>query len=373
MKVYHINTNTIGFTPLMSYIVKYISGYFKSSIIESYIKGSNKFSYIVNRRYIKKYKDSYSFNRQTIFNKIYKYLYVTSYILKLSFNRKKLIIYSVDFQVVSIALIIKKIFRKRNLKIIYHQFELLDTTSFGEVNLLFYKKLKQNAKYLDLVIVPEKNRLKILLEQLILPKEKSFYFPNINNISTVSKSKYKALEQLPKNAKIIGHIGSIGTDHYIYSFLEAAKQIKNPNIYFIFVGKQNSEVKKLANKNNLKNIIFIDEIPHSELKNIYSFLDLGFILYKGIDDNFEYCAPNKLYEYWAYGVPVIAHKLKGLQSEFNNSDAGSLTNLNNTDNIIHYINKYLEKDRREVIIKYYKKNYNLDYFLKKLHQTIEKL
>ncbi len=38
----------------------------------------------------------------------------------------------------------------------------------------------------------------------------------------------------------------------------------------------------------------------------------GFILYKGVDKNFEFCAPNKLYEYWAYGIPVFAHHLKGL-------------------------------------------------------------
>ena len=366
MKLYFLNINSIGITPLMSYIVKYLSENYTSSIVESYIGSSNNFHYIKNKKYIKKYKDSYSFNKQTLFNKMYKYVYILFFLLKLSFKKKLTKIYSVDFQVISFALILKRIFNKRNWKIVYHQFELIDIKSLGKENLFFFNKMKKNARYIDLIIVPEKNRLDILLKQLKISKEKSFYFPNINAIDTFSEEKHKILKQLPKNAKIVGHIGSIGTDHYIYSFIEAAKKIEKSNIFFLFVGKQNNDVKQLANNISLKNIIFIDEVPHSDLKNIYSFLDLGFILYKGIDDNFEYCAPNKLYEYWAYGVPVIAHKLKGLKHEFKYSPAGKLINLDNVDEIVENIQEYINWDNRVDICNFYQTNYNLQFFLNNL-------
>jgi glycosyltransferase involved in cell wall biosynthesis len=189
----------------------------------------------------------------------------------------------------------------------------------------------------------------------------------------LSANKHEVINSIPKDNKIVGHIGSIGFDHYINNFIIATEILKSDKIKFIFVGKQNAEIKKLANKINTQNIIFIDEVPHSELKDIYSFLDLGFILYKGVDENFEYCAPNKLYEYWAYGVPVIAHKLKGLQSEFNNEDTGALINLENSKEIAFYIKQYLEDNHREMIKKYYQLNYNMNDFLSRLLKKIKEL
>lgn len=373
MKLFYININTIGVTPLMAYIVDFLSSHFNSAIIERYIAKSYQFHSVKNKRYIKKHKDTYSFNRQNIIDKIYKYLYVLFVLLKLSFKRKSYIIYSVDFQVIALSLMLKKIFRKKKCKIIYHQFELIETKSLGKENLYFYKKLKIHSNLIDLIILPEKNRLNILLKELNFPKDKSFYFPNINAINKLSANKHEVINSIPKDTKIVGHIGSIGFDHYINNFIKATEILKNDKIKFIFVGKQNAEIKKLANKLEAQNIIFIDEVPHSELKDIYSFLDLGFILYKGVDENFEYCAPNKLYEYWAYGVPVIAHKLKGLQSEFNNEDAGVLINLENFKEIALYIKQYLKDNQREEIKKYYQLNYNMNDFLSRLLKRFKEL
>jgi len=373
MRLFFININSIGVTPLMAYIVKKMSDYFDTTIIESHIKNTNDFPFVKKKQYIKKYINSYRFNKQTVFDKVYKYLFIFFYFIRLSFKRKKTFIYSVDFQVISISLIFKKYLNKKNWNIVYHQFELIDTKSLGKENLFFYNKMKAYSNGIDLVIVPEQNRLDILLKQLKLPKEKSFYFPNINSINSVSTVKHNVLKGLSPDAKIVGHIGSIGFDHYINNFIEAAKMLDNKNIFFLFVGKQNTEVKVLADNLKLNNVIFVDEVPHSELKNIYSFLDLGFILYKGVDDNFEYCAPNKLYEYWAYGVPVIAHKLKGLEREFNNKKAGELINMEHPEEIKNTIEEYLKENKRDEIFRFYKGNYNLEIFLKELHQTLTAL
>ncbi len=373
MNLYYLNINSFGVTPLMEYIVKYLAIHFKTFIIESHIEGTNNFSYIKNKKYIKKYKNSYTFNNQTVFNKIYKYVFVLNFLLKHSFIQKKIIIYSSDFQVVALCLLFKKFFKKKNWKIVYHQFELIDKRLLGKENMFFYNKMKKHSKGINLVIVPERNRLNILLKQLGLPKEKFYYFPNINAIDSLSKKKHVVFEQLPAEARVVGHIGSIGTDHYIYSFIEAAKMLKDTNIFFLFVGKQNKKIKEIANNLNLKNILFVDEVPHKELKNIYSFLDLGFILYKGVDDNFEYCAPNKLYEYWAYGVPVIAHRLKGLESEFNDDVAGCLINLENPEEIAKSIKIYLEQDNKQKTSDYYKNKYNIEHFLKTLSKIIGNL
>jgi glycosyltransferase involved in cell wall biosynthesis len=105
---------------------------------------------------------------------------------------------------------------------------------------------------------------------------------------------------------------------------------KYNNIHFLMIGRFSSEgIRILKNVNN-KNFHIVGELSHKELSDYYSFIDIGFILYKGLDLNLEYCAPNKLYEYWSHGVYVIAHPLKGLAEVIKDNKMGILVNLENT-------------------------------------------
>ena len=52
-----------------------------------------------------------------------------------------------------------------------------------------------------------------------------------------------------------------------------------------------------------------------------------------MDYNYDFCAPNKLYEYWSYGIPVFAHKLNGLTKLFEKEEYGLLFDF--YDNNVH--------------------------------------
>jgi hypothetical protein len=52
-----------------------------------------------------------------------------------------------------------------------------------------------------------------------------------------------------------------------------------------------------------------------------------------VDVNFEFCAPNQLYEYWSYGIPVVAHQLPGLIPVFDDSLKGKLFDFNTSETI----------------------------------------
>ena len=64
-------------------------------------------------------------------------------------------------------------------------------------------------------------------------------------------------------------------------------------------------LKDLFEKNSLINIHFLGNL---DLKSLYSILkvsDLGIISYSNINLNNRFCAPNKLYEYAMFNLPMI--------------------------------------------------------------------
>jgi glycosyltransferase involved in cell wall biosynthesis len=142
------------------------------------------------------------------------------------------------------------------------------------------------------------------------------------------------------------------------------------NYKLIFIGKQSDELKNYIQNNSFEHIYFFDEVPHSELSSIYGYIDYGLILYKPIDLNFDNCAPNKLYEYWAHGVPVLAHNLKGLEGLIK-EPMGTLVNLYNFNTNIFFNIKKLTDEQRNLIKKEFIQNFEVNKFQKELEQKLQ--
>ena len=136
--------------------------------------------------------------------------------------------------------------------------------------------------------------------------------------------------------------------------------LRNKEIIFLFIGRKNDSIKKIEKEKQFTNLHFIDAVPHEELNQIYPFIDLGVILYKGNGLNYEFCAPNKLYELWSNGIPVIGHQLKGLTPLFNTNTKGILTNFDDIRQISKAIVKCKEKDKnKDVLIQIFKEELSI--------------
>lgn len=59
--------------------------------------------------------------------------------------------------------------------------------------------------------------------------------------------------------------------------------------------------------------IFLDAVPYEALPAWVGGADLGAVLYEDKGLNQHYCSPNKLYEFIAYGVPILASDLPELR------------------------------------------------------------
>ena len=303
---------------------------------------------------IKEYKSSQNFNNQNIFNKILKYFTVFKYIIiqsiKSKIKRTERNIYTIDL----FTLYISIIFKQKKDKIIYHQFETIEPNHLNKIDKIIYKLLQKKIQKIDLIIIPEINRS--VYFQKIFPYcdvSQIMVIPNTNNniIPKYAKNKNKKFR--------ITHVGSVGIDYHIKPLLDAFCSLPYKKFELLFVGILNKEVKKIINNYELPNVKIIDQVKHYELDEIYKNTDVGIILYKDVGLNYKFCAPNKLYEYWSFGIPVIGDNLPGLTSLIFESEMCKLVDMKNSHEISSAI-EFLTSMPNNNIINFFKSKYSFD-------------
>lgn len=356
MRFFFFSISSLSFFPVFKYILDVFLNLKQLNnnsyhLVESHLKGFPDYGNVVNTHYYYKFNSINHFNSMSFVIKIKRYVWTLFYLIK-AFFFKNTIVYTCDYQVLFIIFKLKKIVNHLNFILIYHQYELID---FDKKKIV-YQNFKKHASIIDLAIFPEINRLNYFVNEINFNPSKTLLFPNTCITNNENVTKHKILSNFNQDDIIIAHIGNIGFNHFFTEIIDAFLKFNLPDNYkLIFIGKQSLELQKYIQHNTFKNIYFFQEVPHNELSSIYNYIDCGLILYKPIDLNFDYCAPNKLYEYWAHGVPVISHNLKGLEGLIKD-EFGYTTDFNYiTKELFLQINKLSDKKREFIKQKFIEK------------------
>lgn len=384
-KINFVSINTIGITPILNWWIKYLGERksFTLAVYEKHIKGTYRFNDIAEETFFDVFENRTLFNSQSIGSQLKGYWGLVKLYAKTF--RKSEIHYSIDHQVLAILLILKKLnpFRSK-FKLVYHQLELVDIHNLGRLSKMMYNVLIRNADEVSFYVFPEINRWKIFNKDVgrDIDTSKFYLLPNTCHIKKQEKeesdsSQLTFLNDLPQDAFLVGHVGNFGFNHFAEEIFEAINLLADrKDIYFLFLGYKGNDLSAYVEehvKNN--NVLIVDEIQHQYLDHVYQRIDLGMVLYKAIDNNFAYCAPNKLYEYWANGVPVIGSTLPGLEGVFDNDVLGELSDFASPENIKELIIKRLESPNKDKddLLNHFAKQLSLDNHLSKLELAIQKL
>ena len=375
MRIHFISIVTLTNIPSFRFVADFFIKKYKTKILITERRIKNENNYFVNDKIIFDYideKDSLQeILNQSLYGKLKKYLFLV-FRLKIDMkNRKRTFLITPDYQVLFLIFTLKKLLTDK-IKIIYLQYELVEPQGF--LNNYMYKQVLKNANLINLAIFPEVNRALYFTQGCILKPKNRFILPNsCYPIKQTNIQKHYILKSIPQDALIIGHIGNVGEDnHFFHEFITAANKLSSKNIYFIFIGNNSNKLEKKIKSLTNKKILFFNKIPHQELKNIYPFFNLGLILYKGTSPNYEFAAPNKLYEYWAFGIPVIAHKLQGLTNIFSIPEQGKLINMNKTNEIQEAILNFKKIDKN-VLLSYFNNILSISNYLKELYEILDNI
>lgn len=144
-----------------------------------------------------------------------------------------------------------------------------------------------------------------------MPPEKFTWIPNGFNAADMAEPEPldpAAAEAIPKDRFVVGYAGSHAPANALDTLLDAAALVRNnPRIVFVLAGFGNQKLRLQARvrDENLTNVRFIDPVPKRQVATLLRRFDL---CYNGMLDEPLYrfgVAPNKLFDYFGAGRPVL--------------------------------------------------------------------
>ena len=246
----------------------------------------------------------------------------------------------------------------KKYKYISSSLELLER---NEIKAVLAKSLAKNAL---ITTACEETRAYIMKDRWNL-KSLPYVFPNKpfemntkrNQSGTTSKTK-EIINKI-KNKNVIIYQGLIQNTDELLEFAKALKKF-NKNYVFLLMGldKFNSfmKIKEIYNET-----FFIEYVPAPLHLEITSHAKIGICFYRPNVLNNAYCAPNKIYEYTGFGIPIICNENPGLKNTVGSAGAAECVKLNSDKiyNALRKIDNNYEKYSKNAI-KFYNETDNLE-------------
>lgn len=230
---------------------------------------------------------------------------------------------------VDTALAIGKILFK--YKYILHIRELYDTYP------IYLQLLKKYAKNSLANIVPEYNRSFILMNYLKLNTPPSV-IPNkpFNHPATkfmqISDIEISKKIHLLKKKKIILYQGHISSDRGLESFFQNILSVINDEWVLVLMGSNHdSIVERLMQKSN--KLIYFENVNAPFHLEVTSHAYIGLVSYDSKSLNNIYCAPNKIFEYAGFGIPILGNDIPGLKYTIETNNAGKCINTDDVHSV----------------------------------------
>lgn len=206
------------------------------------------------------------------------------------------------------------------------------------VPFLNIKKLKQQAYK---VVCCEYNRARITQAYFDLPQlpeviENKPYLLNDTDLSH-KLDQYITKQQLEtlKTKKVVLYQGGglIKNQNILDPVCEAVLQLDESFVFCIMASNNDVKQKLLEKYTNNKRILFLPFIPPPIHLEVTKLAHIGVLSYQTYNSSIQvcinllYCAPNKIFEYSKYGVPMLSNKLPALEFSFSTYNCGICANF----------------------------------------------
>jgi len=236
------------------------------------------------------------------------------------------------------AIALMKKYKKTNY--ILSILELYDTNSF------YRNSLKYIINDALAVIVCEENRSRIMkswykmsYKPYVMPN-KPYIHPNLIKHEPKTDEIELAISKI-KDKKIILYQGIITADRNLSTLAEALKDL-NSDYTLVMIGKQFYNGVDIVKK-IYPNTIYLGFFPAPLHLHITNYAYIGVANYDDSSLNNIFCAPNKIYEYAGFGIPVLGSDVPGLINTIGVFSAGECVDFYDKKAIINAIKK-IEKN-----------------------------
>jgi glycosyltransferase involved in cell wall biosynthesis len=158
-----------------------------------------------------------------------------------------------------------------------------------------------------------------------------------------TRSTLRARAQVPKGTPIVLYQGLYMPHRGLENLVRAAAGFARARLVFMGWGPLLDGLKSLAATEGVSDrVTFIDPVPMDDLLEVTAGADLGVIPYRNVGLNNFYTSPNKLFEYAAAGVPVVASAFPELVKVVEGQQIGRTFDPDDPASIADAVNAALE-------------------------------
>lgn len=152
---------------------------------------------------------------------------------------------------------------------------------------------------------------------------------------------------------VVSYIGTLGMAHGLEVLIDAAEQVsaENPNVLFVLVGTgaEKEHIRGRAAGRGLRNIVFVDKVPHKDILEYWRASDITLVLLRD-SHVFRDVVPSKIYEAIATGTPVISNVRGEIERVFGPSGAIYFVSPSDPEELAREISALSScKDRRDMM------------------------
>lgn len=216
--------------------------------------------------------------------------------------------------------------------------ELLDTM---KLRLLLLKNMSRNAKA---IVTCEETRSYLMkywfgLEKLpyTMPNKPYTVQAQKKCIPTTAEGQ-KILREV-NGRKFIIYQGIFQDYEYLKCVAEVLK-VEFPEYCFVMMGIDKNHVVERIKKIN-PNTVFSNYIPAPRHLEITANADIGLLFYNPDSLNKAFCAPNKIFEYSYFGLPILGNSIPGLRNTIGSAKAGECVDFT-PDNVSWALHRMID-------------------------------
>jgi glycosyltransferase involved in cell wall biosynthesis len=168
---------------------------------------------------------------------------------------------------------------------------------------------------------------------------------------------------LSPETRIVIYQGALLGGRGLEQLIDAIPLVYNTVLCIVGAGPKEQVFRNEVYKLGLDSkILFFGEVPYSELPQITNSADIGTALFQSISLSYQLALPNKLFEYFMAGLPVIASDLPAMRMIYEEYNFGSLLpNDISAEKLAEEITALLEKKAEyPEVLKAASEKYNYD-------------
>ena len=150
---------------------------------------------------------------------------------------------------------------------------------------------------------------------------------DFKKIPDKEKGSIRAKHGFSKDDFIVGYAGVMGPTHSTDMLIKVMPEVANKHVKLLFIGGPPTEyerVTKLVHDAKLKDrVVVLPHMPFDDIMKYYQIMDAGTILYHR-SPNYIVAAPNKLFEFMGFGIPMINSDLPEMHTILLGDDEASI-------------------------------------------------